>query len=46
VDSVIGLFIKIPFHAQIRRAEPALAAELQAVVEESIPDFAATRQPS
>jgi hypothetical protein len=44
VDSVIGLFIKIPFHAQLLSAEPALAEELSEAVEEAIRTFAATRQ--
>jgi len=43
VDQVIGLFLKIPFHAQLRGAEPSLAAELSGAVQEAILSFAATR---
>jgi len=41
---VIGLFIKIPFHTQLRKAEPALAAELSGAVDDAISAFAAERQ--
>jgi hypothetical protein len=40
---VIGLFVKIPFHAQIKRAEPKLASELAASIEEAATTFAAAR---
>jgi hypothetical protein len=40
---VIGLFIKIPFHTQIRNAEPELAAELSKAVEGAVIEFAASR---
>jgi hypothetical protein len=40
---VIGLFIKIPFHSQIRSSEPRLAAELQEAVDEAVTTFAASR---
>ncbi len=41
---MIGLFMKIPFHSQLRAAEPRLAAELAGAVEEVVSAFAATRQ--
>ncbi|MGA2546874.1 MAG: hypothetical protein ABSF43_10025 [Rectinemataceae bacterium] len=40
---MIGLFIKIPFHSQLRNAEPALAAELAKAVNEVVAAFAASR---
>ena len=40
---MIGLFIKIPFHAQIKRAEPRLASELAAAIEGAISTFMAVR---
>jgi tetratricopeptide (TPR) repeat protein len=40
---VIGLFIKIPFHSQIRNSEPRLAAELEKAVDEVVSAFAASR---
>lgn len=36
--------MKIPFHAQIRNAEPKLAAELDAAVNEIVVSFAASRE--
>jgi tetratricopeptide (TPR) repeat protein len=41
---VIGLFMKIPFHAQIRCADPRLAAELSETVDGIVAAFAASRQ--
>ncbi|MBL8967509.1 MAG: hypothetical protein JNG85_10885 [Spirochaetaceae bacterium] len=38
---MIGLFIKIPFHAQLRRADPPLAAELSRIVAETATVFGA-----
>jgi hypothetical protein len=43
-DPVIGLFIKIPFHSQIRSAEPRLAAEIEGAVDEVVSAFAASKQ--
>jgi hypothetical protein len=43
---VIGLFMKIPFHAQIRSAESRLAAELAEAVEGAASAFAASRLPT
>jgi tetratricopeptide (TPR) repeat protein len=43
-DPVIGLFMKIPFHAQIRNADPRLAAELSDSVDGVVSAFAASRQ--
>ena len=41
---VIGLFVKIPFHAQIRVADPRVAEELAETVDGIVSAFAATRQ--
>jgi tetratricopeptide (TPR) repeat protein len=40
---MIGLFMKIPFHAQIRSADPRLAAELAETVDGIVAAFAASR---
>ena len=40
---MIGLFIKIPFHAQIKRAEPRLASELAGAIDGAISTFMAAR---
>ena len=43
-EFVIGLFIKIPFHAQIRAADPRVAEELSDTVDGIVSAFAASRQ--
>jgi hypothetical protein len=40
---VIGLFVKIPFHAQLRAADPRVAEELDEIVGEVVGAFAAAR---
>jgi hypothetical protein len=42
-EFVIGLFIKIPFHAQIRVADPRVAEELSETVDGIVSAFAASR---
>jgi hypothetical protein len=43
---MIGLYIKIPFHAQLRASEPGLAKELAEAASELVSEFAATRVPT
>lgn len=43
---MIGLFAKIPFHAQLRIAEPRLASEVAEAVNGIVSAFAASRQPT
>ena len=40
---MIGLFIKIPFHAQLKRADPRLASQLASAIEGAISTFMAVR---
>ncbi len=43
---MIGLLVKIPFHAQIRRALPDLAAALESTAAETLAQYGARRIPS